>query len=150
MPILLGAWALDLVDLGWCQAARVGDDRYATRFDTNATLLFLMVVNFDTIPQYFDIRMSGSCTLQVDLGRCLLLSDVSGRFGVTSGGVNGRAHHPQHNKPALGSGFYLLPALGVKLWCWRVGMRFLYYRRMGRLAQLRSRRPWCVCVCVTH
>ncbi len=64
-----GGFGFDLVDSGWFQALRVGDDSLLTRFDINY---------FDTnfpyggqIPDYFDTistwpcRISGSCTLHV-------------------------------------------------------------------------------------
>ncbi len=57
-------WAFDLVDLGRFQAARVGHHRYATRFDTNSTLICPMAVSFDIILTLFR-HYFGNCQVPV-------------------------------------------------------------------------------------
>ncbi len=49
MPNFRFGLAFDFVDLGWPQAAWVGDDRYSARFDINPTLNPLTEVRFDII-----------------------------------------------------------------------------------------------------
>ncbi len=56
-----GGLALDLVDLGRFQAARVGYHRYSTRFDINSTLICLMAVSFNTVSTLLR-RISGPCS----------------------------------------------------------------------------------------
>ncbi len=57
MPIFRGGLGFDLVDLGWFQAPRIGDDSHSTRFDINSTLIFLIAVRFDSISTLFRHRL---------------------------------------------------------------------------------------------